>query len=227
MAFPVIPAILAVGAVAWAWWLGKNSNSKQSILELENEIVEATVELLPYQEGKKIAPDAPDILSKIAKAIADTGSKDIEKIRARLDPADHQHAEIYLTALKFLQWMEQSKPDEYSALALPYHSDTQPNSSSSATDESLELELENVFASVRAWLKRKQQTGEINLPIEIAKECGCLNSKGGTKKLFKTKAEAEKIAALWRKKRPDQPPQGPYNCPKGKGFHLHTKKKPN
>ena len=214
MAFPVIPAILAVGAVAWAWWLGKNSNSKQSILELENEIVEATVELLPYQEGKKIAPDAPDILSKIAKAIADTGSKDIEKIRARLDPADHQHAEIYLTALKFLQWMEQSKPDEYSALALPHRS----AAVRAAAGESPQLEIEDVFARIREW-QAAQVNNTVALPQEVKKECNCKNAKKTAKKLYRVQEKADKVAAYWSKQGKKQES---YPCPEGKGFHIRT-----
>ena len=217
MAFPVIPAILAVGAVAWAWWLGKNSNSKPDALEFEDNVLEATVELLPYKEGDKSASTTPDILSKIAKAISDSGatsSSDLEKVMKHLAPEYRQHAEISLVALEFLQWMEQSKPDEYSALALPHRS----AAVRAAAGESPQLEIEDVFARIREW-QAAQVNNTVALPQEVKKECNCKNAKKTAKKLYRVQEKADKVAAYWSKQGKKQES---YPCPEGKGFHIRT-----
>ena len=224
MAFPIVPAILAVGAVAWAWWLGKNSTSKSNVLDLEGEIVETAVELLPIKEGGSSASDTPAVLSKIAQAIADTGAsgpEDLEKVMNNLDSAARERVPIVVIAMEFLQWMEKNKKPEYSSLALLYRPDIKSRSSAIPS-----LELDDVYASARKWLEAKKQAGEISLPIELAKECGCKNGKGGPKKLFNTREKADSSAKFWLKKEP-QRPQESYKCPKGKGYHLRTKKKPN
>ena len=224
MAFPILPAALAVGAVAWAWWLGKNSQPQPSGLDFDDEIVEATIELLPYEllpykEGKPLDSDAPDILLKIAAAIKKTGAtstKDLKKVLNQISPSDQKRASLYLITLEFLEWLEQNRRDSYETLALPYHPDTSPTSS---TSPDTLVTMEGILASIHEWHSKKKENS-LNLPIELAKYCGCPNAKGALKKLYPDKASADKTAAYWSKK--NNKKQESYTCPKGKGFHIRT-----
>ena len=219
MAFPILPAALAVGAVAWAWWLGKNSQSQPGGLDFDDEIVEATIELLPYKEGKPLDSGAPDILLKIAAAIEETdaaGTKDLEKVLNQINPADQKRASLYLITLEFLEWLEQNRGDSYETLALPYRSNTSPSSS---TIPVTLLTIEDIHSNVREWLSKKKDK-TLNLPIEVVKGCDCLTAKGKPKKLYSNKASADKTAAYWSKKNNQK--QESYPCDKGKGFHIRT-----
>ena len=219
MAFPILPAALAVGAVAWAWWLGKNSQSQPGGLDFDDEIVQATIELLPYKEGKPLDSDAPDILLKIAAAIKETsatGTKDLEKVLNQISPSDQKRASLYLITLEFLEWLEQNRQDSYETLALPYRSNTPLSSSTSPVTL---ITIEDVHSNVREWLSKKKDK-TLNLPIEVVKGCDCLTAKGKPKKLYSNKASADKTAAYWSKKNNQK--QESYPCDKGKGFHIRT-----
>ena len=224
MAFPILPAVLAVGAVVWAWWLGKNSQSQTGGLDFDDKIVEATIELLPYEllpykEGKPLDSDAPDILLKIAAAIKETGAtstKDLEKVLNQISPSDQKRASLYLITLEFLEWLEQNRRDSYETLALPYRPDTSPTSS---TSPDTLVTMEEILASIHEWHSKKKENS-LNLPIEIAKDCGCRNKKGKPKKIYTDRALANKTAAYWSKKNNEK--QESYLCPHKKGFHIRT-----
>ena len=192
-------------------------------MEMEDDVVEAVAELLPYTEGGRTPSPSgkPDVLSKIAEAIVAagaTGIKDLGEVMAKynIDPSARPRVETVLIAREFLLWMEQNQSNDYSVIALPYRPDSAPAASATA---GVELELEDILENLRKWWAEKKNDNP-SLPVEIKKGCDCTNGKDKPKKLFLSQEKAAKTAAYWSKQNGKK--QETYLCPDGKGFHIRT-----